>query len=952
MLTSSREPRGSEPRLVWLAAEDVDGLLAALTSARSGLGPDADARPGRIATRDGVAMGPARLGIVDPDERKLELSRRLVAKGAPWRGRSDIWFTPDGLARRGGRTVFLFPGVEPTFGAEHADLPEVAGRLGLEAPALSTTTLANRSASIYRLGIFLDLVIRRLGVEPDLVAGHSIGEWSGSVAAGMVPRDRAEDVLSALDLDGIDLPDVDFAALGAGAVAVAAALGTADGPDGIEISHDNCPNQSVICGAPELMDRALAHLRSADILGYKLDFQSGFHTPAIAPGLGVFRTHAESLPIGAPHVPMWSATSVAPYPTTREEIVELHLRHLVEPVRFRPLVERLYHDAGARVFVQVGVGSLTNFVDDTLDDDHACVPLLVPKRSALAQLYRAATALWVEGSDVRLDPLRPTARGATAAAPTPAPDVASQPAAPTSTSAPPPTLPAISAREQALAGALDMVRGAAQASLAVIDAVTGRLTPERGTAGGEHWSPAPTVHARPTRARRAAGRTVVHRRLSLETMPETLDHALYEQPAGWDDPSDLFPIVAMTTQIQLLQDIAAELGDGRDVVAVSDVRNLRWLDVSTPLEVEVTVEPEGDDVLQVALGSYCRARVRLGSYPPALSYPPRPLRNARATAHSAREMFDQRLMFHGPRFQGINRLGPIGDDGILGEFHHLSTPGSLLDNMGKLVAYWVMDQRGWKEGPLPIGLDRLELFGPDPAPGVDLACDVRVVDLHEDLVRADGQIVAPDGTVWCRVEGWMSHIFHLDDKTEPLYRAPSRSFVTEGQPGGWCVVRERWPGGAAREFTARRFLRRSERERYEQLNLLEQRRWLIRRVAAVDAVRQWLWDRFGTPSYPVEIVLVPDGEGRFRVESHHVPRGHDPRVTISSLDWLAVAVLGDGEHRDVEVEEVGPGAEPAAASRRVTAALTARNPGARVEAALPDDLETATGRPVAVAWTC
>jgi malonyl CoA-acyl carrier protein transacylase len=878
----------AEPRLWWLGGDDSDALLHALDHGTPG-----------IATG-----GPARLGIVDPDDRKVELARRLVAKGKPWRGRSDIWFTPDGLAGQGGKVAFLFPGVEPTFGAEATDVPALAARLGLEAPPLDETTLAHRSASIYRLGIFLDLVLRALGVEPDVVAGHSIGEWSGSVAAGMVPRERAEDVLTVLDLDAVELPELDFAALGAGATAVSVALA---GIDGIDISHDNCPGQSVICGPSGIVDHALAQLREANILGYKLDFRSGFHTPAIAPALDVFRAHGDSLPVGPPEIPMWSATSVTPYPRTREEIIELHLRHLVEPVRFRPLVERLYDDAGARVFVQVGLGSLTSFVDDTLGDrDHACVQLLTANRSALAQVHRALTALWVEGVQPRLDRL----------------------------AAPRPSTHQL-VRAPALLGAAEMLSGAARASQQVIDALTGRLSASDSAAP----------------ARRPGGKITVERRLSLETMPETLDHTLYQQPEGWDDPADLFPIVAMTTQIELLQDLATEYADGREVVEVFGVRNLRWLDISSPLDVPITVDPKDDDVLQLTLGGYCRANVRLGWYPAPVRYEPRPLANPRPTVHTAQEMFDLRLMFHGPRFQGINHMGPIGDDGILGELHNLSTPGSLLDNMGKLVAYWVMDHRSWQEGPLPIGLDRVELFGPKPPPGVDLCCDVRIVDLQEDLVRANGQIVAPDGTVWCRVEGWASHVFHLDDKTEQLYRAPSYSFITEPQPGGWNLVRERWPSGAARDFSARRYLSRREREEYESLNLLEQRHWLIKMAIGKDVVRQWLWNGLGTPSYPVEVTLVPDGEHRFRVVSDRIPAGHDLCITFSSLDWLAVAVLGDGEPRDIEAREVPEGADPDAVAHQVAETLGARNPGAQVDHIVPVDIETASGRPVAVAWT-
>src|SRR5690606_1989452 len=113
------------------------------------------------------------------------------------------------------------------------------------------------------------------------------------------------------------------------------------------------------------------------------------------------------------------------------------------------------------------------------------------------------------------------------------------------------------------------------------------------------------------------GKVVVTQHLSLETRPETLDHTLYEQRPGWPEPADRFPIMAMTTQIDLLQNVAAELGGGRDIVEVFGVRNFRWLDLSDPMDVDIAVVPKGDDVLALSLGQYCRLNVRFGTYAPA-----------------------------------------------------------------------------------------------------------------------------------------------------------------------------------------------------------------------------------------------------------------------------------------------------------------------------------------------
>lgn len=1030
---------GTDEAVWWIAGSDADELVARLDELAA---TSSSSSPDDVVVR--VGAGPMRLAVVAPDERRLRLARRMVSEGEPWRGRGDVWFSPAGLASTAGgavagKVVFVFPGVEPAFGAEDTDLPELAARLGLEAPDIEDDSLAHRSASIYRLGIFLDLALRRLGVVPDMIAGHSIGEWAGSVASGIIPHANSEDLMNAVDLDAVgdELPDLDFAALSGGAAEVAEVIA---GITGVVISHDNSPGQSVICGPPSIVEAALARLRTAGILGYRLTIQSGFHTPFMEESLGTFRAHLADLPIGPAEVPMWSATDVAPYPSGRAQIVDLHLRHLVEPVRFRPLTERLYHEAGARIFVQVGIGSLPSFVDDTLRDvDHACVQVITGKRSALAQMRRALTALWVEGLDVSLDGL--AAGGGTAApvavAPSPAAPVSSvshrngrgstsppagraaDPAAPGVVAAGTVTVPPVEAVPVAPAAALpyslvaaaDMLAHAAQASQHIIDALSLRLParsapvgaslglglaaappaaptsasalgtlapPAPGSAAGvgpagapvpplggtgPAGAPAPTVPGgsppdevsgpRPW----PAGKVVVHRHLSLENRPETLDHRLFSQPEDWHDPTDGFPIMAMTTQIQLLQDIATEFSGGRPVVEVFDVRNFRWLDLSSPQDVDIVVVPKSDDVLTLSLGNFCRVNIRVGEYLPAPRFEERPLTNPRPSSHTPQQMFDQRVMFHGPLFQGILDIGPTADDGMGSVFEHLETPGSLLDNLGKIIAYWVIEQRSLGESPLPIGVERIRFYGPDPAPGTEIRCDVRILELQDSLVRADGELVLPDGTVWCRVDGWSSHVFHLDEIMEPIYHRTGEGFAAEPQPGGWTVVIERWPTGAGRDLTSRRFLSRPERELYAGMNLLEQRRWLIDVAAVKETVRRWLHEEFGVLSFPVEIGLEPAGENRYRAVGDIIPAGHSPCVTVSSVPWLAVAILGDGEFRDIEARIVPDGASPEAIAAEAAAAVQARNPDATVAstptvtAIAPSRIDVVVIPSFAVAWT-
>ena len=137
------------------------------------------------------------------------------------------------------------------------------------------------------------------------------------------------------------------------------------------------------------------------VLAQPLPFRTGFHSPMYAPHLAAARGTLRSLEVLHPTVPIWSATSLAPFPRDPDEVRDLVLRHLVEPVRFRQLTE-LLHDSGVRAFVQLGPGSLTGFVEDTLHDrEHLAVATAVSQRDGLGQLRRVLAALWADGLSPR-----------------------------------------------------------------------------------------------------------------------------------------------------------------------------------------------------------------------------------------------------------------------------------------------------------------------------------------------------------------------------------------------------------------------------------------------------------------------------------------------------------------------------------------------------------------------
>ncbi|WP_391530219.1 beta-ketoacyl synthase N-terminal-like domain-containing protein, partial [Candidatus Frankia nodulisporulans] len=392
-------------RVLLLAGSGPDDLLAQLDR------PDAE-----LLDRDDAAApptgGPWRLALVAPNARRLALARTAVGRGTPWRGRNDLWFSPTGLLdpanpAGAGQTAFLFCGLEDNFTPR---VDDVCDHFGLDGPnATDTAVLGRHGVASIEVGRILDLALRRLGIVPDLVGGHSIGEWNAMISCGLVTDAFADSFIAGFDPASLEVPGVAFGALGCGAEQAGAVIAHLDE---VVLSHDNCPHQSIICGREDSVRAALDELRRAGVLGRLLPFRSGFHSPFFEPYQDVARTAIDATTFAEATVPIWSATTAAPYPRDHDEVRDLTLRHLVAPVRFRELLDELYA-SGARAFVQVGVGSIAGFVDDTLRGrEHLSLVSNTPKRSGLEQLRRVAAALWAEGAAPRLDLLpcrtRPT----------------------------------------------------------------------------------------------------------------------------------------------------------------------------------------------------------------------------------------------------------------------------------------------------------------------------------------------------------------------------------------------------------------------------------------------------------------------------------------------------------------------------------------------------------------
>ncbi|MCU1692662.1 MAG: type polyketide synthase [Frankiales bacterium] len=860
-------------RVLRLAAADHAGLRLLLA------GSDVEVLAAGLPD-DARTDLPCRLAVVDPTEKRLALARRVAEKGGAWRGRNDVWCSPRPLLRDGGRVAFLFPGLESEF-APRVD--DVAAHFGLPAPALFggadlVGDVGRHGAAVSTVGRLLDGALRRLGVMPDAVAGHSVGEWAAMVAGGLYAADATDRFLASFDPDALQVPGLAFAALGTSADVVLAALADR-GEREVVLSHDNAPHQAVVCGPLARVEALVTDLRVSGVLGQVLPFRSGFHTPMLAPYLAPLQEASERFALQRPSTPVWSGTTAAPFPDDEAAVRALFVRHLLEPVRFRPLVENLY-DAGFRVFVQLGVGQLPALVGDTLRDrEHLAVAAASPRHDGLAQLRRVACALWVEGAEPAL-PLLAPAR----------------------------TVP----QQRHPVVRLDL--GSSRLTLGPAEVAALRLpTPARVTSGRpdldallretEQAAADVVAAVRAVPAPRAPHAPVVH--VSLDAMPYLRDHCFFRQREGWPDDADRRPVVPATTILQHLVD-ATEASTGLVVVAADDVRFERWVAAVPASDVPLRLDDLGGGRVDAAFGESARGTLRTAPSWPAPPAPWAVPAGERPPGMTAQDLYDRRWMFHGLAFQGLVELTALGDRHARGTIAAPAAPGALLDNVGQLLGWWVMATATERSVVFPVGLDRVRLFGPAPAPGQHVHCLVRITDVTDEQLTADAQLVV-DGVVWAEVLGWRDRRFDSHPRSQAVDRCVERNTHAEPQPGGWQLVHERWPDLATRDLVLRGYLAADEVARYEQQPPRARRGWLLGRIAVKDAVRRQLWDAGEGPVFPAEVDVDNDPDGRPVVRGRHGRVLPALDVSLAHAGESAVAVARpQGSGVGIDLEEVVP----------------------------------------------
>ena len=221
-----------------------------------------------------------------------------------------------------------------------------------------------RQTKVTQPAIFLHSVIlaKTMGDDfnPDMVAGHSLGEFSAVVAAGALSFEdglrlvsaRAQAMQKACEKTPstmaavLPLPDAKVEELCASVT------------EGVVVpANYNCPGQIVISGSIEGVDAACAKMLEAGAKrALKLKVGGAFHSPLMEPARAELADAIAHTDFHAPKCPVYQNVNAEPQ-TDPETIKKNLIAQLTAPVRWTQTIQNMIA-AGADTFVEVGPGAV------------------------------------------------------------------------------------------------------------------------------------------------------------------------------------------------------------------------------------------------------------------------------------------------------------------------------------------------------------------------------------------------------------------------------------------------------------------------------------------------------------------------------------------------------------------------------------------------------------------
>lgn len=267
-----------------------------------------------------------------------------------------------------------YPAVAVVVEQADAVLDIELSRLMREGPAAELTATEVAQPALLTHSVAVLRVLEAQGLQPDVVAGHSLGEYSALVAAGALDFESALQLVrhrgELMAADGRRVGGTMAAIIGLDREKVEAVVEKAGSGQVLVVANYNCPGQVVVSGAVSAVQRACELAKERGAKGsIALKVSGAFHSLLMTGTAERFGECLHQAGISDARVPIVSNVDA----TARSDasgIVQALARQINHSVRWEESVRKMM-DMGAEVFVEVGprrvLSKMIRRIDDTVE---------------------------------------------------------------------------------------------------------------------------------------------------------------------------------------------------------------------------------------------------------------------------------------------------------------------------------------------------------------------------------------------------------------------------------------------------------------------------------------------------------------------------------------------------------------------------------------------------------
>jgi [acyl-carrier-protein] S-malonyltransferase len=237
--------------------------------------------------------------------------------------------------------------------------PEVEA-LRRDGPLDALIPTSNAQPAILAVNCACAAALEECGVRPDIVAGHSLGEYTALVAAGVLDFDAGLPLVlqrgALMERSASAAAGTMSAVLGSTPEAVEEIIARWQERGVIANANDNAPGQIVVSGDVETLRAAADDFRAAGARVIDLPVGGAFHSPLMADAERAFGAVLDATPFAEAHVPVISNLTATPAtdPATVKDVLR---RQITGRVRWRESIAAM-QAFGVDTFVEVGPGKV------------------------------------------------------------------------------------------------------------------------------------------------------------------------------------------------------------------------------------------------------------------------------------------------------------------------------------------------------------------------------------------------------------------------------------------------------------------------------------------------------------------------------------------------------------------------------------------------------------------